>query len=277
MGRPRKSLTAHDATIPALGLGTWDLRGDTCIARVADALELGYRHIDTAEMYDNHREVGAGIRRSRVDREQVFLTTKVWRDDLTRRGVLASTERALTELGTEYVDLLLIHWPSDDVPLEHTLDAMLELRAQGKVRHLGVSNFAPPWLERAVAHAPIVCNQIEYHPFLAQDDALLQIREHGLALIAYCPLAHGRVATNAVLREIGQAHRKSPAQVALRWLLQQDSVGAIPKAADRRHLEQNFDVFDFCLDDLQMHRVGELADRGERLPERQLVRGRRGR
>jgi len=258
-----ETLEARGARIPALGFGTWQLTGGTCAKRVREALEIGYRHLDTAQMYENEEEVGRGMRDASVDREEVFLTTKLWLDNLTRRAVRESTEGSLRRLGTEYLDLLLIHWPSEEVPLEETLEAMSALREEGRIRHLGVSNFPPSWLARADEAAPVVCDQVEYHPLLSQERLLESVRERGLALVAYSPLAHGLVAKEKALTEIGREHDKSAAQVALRWLLQQDAVGVIPKAASRRHMEENLDVFDFELDAEEMRRIAAL-DRGER-------------
>jgi 2,5-diketo-D-gluconate reductase B len=260
-----KIIKAGDAEIPGLGFGTWQLQGQACADRVADALGVGYRHLDTAQMYENHAQVGAGMRRSGVVRESIFLTTKLWFDSLHRAAVRRSTEESLRDLGTDYVDLLLIHWPNEEVPLQETLDAMLEQREKGRVRHIGVSNFPPSWLEEAADAAPVVCDQVEYHPLLSQDPVLGPIRGRGLALIAYSPLAHGELLEHPVLREIAGAHGRTPAQVALRWLIQQSQVGAIPKAASRDHLQQNFQIFDFNLGDDEMQRLHGLAKReGER-------------
>jgi 2,5-diketo-D-gluconate reductase B len=259
-----RTLPARDAEIPRLGLGTWRLSGSLCEARVADALAIGYRHVDTAQKYENQREVGRGIRRGGVDREEVFLTSKLWIENLQPDAVVVTTEDSLRELGTDYLDLLLIHWPSDEINLERTLDAMLMLRDYDRIRHLGVSNFPPSWLESATLHAPVVCDQVEYHPFLSQDHLLKPIRERGMALVAYSPLARGRVMEDETLAEIGAAHRRSAAQVALRWLLQQDAVAAIPKASSRDHLEQNLQVFDFALSAEEMQSIHDLAERGER-------------
>jgi len=257
--------TEGAARIPALGLGTWQVQGRTCADRVADALAVGYRHVDTAQAYDNEEDVGRGLRRGAVGRDEVFLTTKLWRENLTRDAVLRTSEESLSRLGTDYVDLLLIHWPSDQVPVEETLDAMREIQERGRARHLGVSNFPPSWLERAAAHTTLVCDQVEYHPLLSQDHLLGPLRERGMALVAYSPLAHGEIPKCETLAEIGRAHGKSASQVALRWLVQQEGVRAIPKAASREHLEENFRVFDFDLDPAEMERIHALATRnGER-------------
>lgn len=255
--------TIQDTYIPALGLGTWQLTGEDCRTGVAHALDLGYRHIDTAQAYENEREVGQGLADASVDRSDIFLTTKVWRTNLAPDAVRTSTEESLRKLGTDYVDLLLIHWPVDDVPLEDTLDAMLQLRDEGKTRQIGVSNFTPSLVQQAVDHvageAPIFANQVEYHPFLDQRDLLMLARQHDFTLTAYSPLARGKVLNEEVIQNIAALHGKSAAQVALRWLLQQDKVTAIPKAKSAEHRAANFDVFDFELDEAEMDKISTLA------------------
>lgn len=265
MTKPVPTVPARGARIPALGFGTWQLEGRTCTERVADALAVGYRHVDTAKKYENHEAVGAGLRRSGVDREEIFLTSKVWFEDLAHDDVIASTEASLKELDTDYLDLLLIHWPNPRVPLEETLGAMRELQEKGRVRHLGVSNFPPSWVEQAVEHATLVCNQVEYHPLLSQQKLLEVLRANDMALVAYSPLAHGEGLDHPVLEEIARAHDRSPAAVALRWLVSQEGVAAIPKAASREHLEENFRIFEFELDEEEIRRIHALAEReGER-------------
>jgi diketogulonate reductase-like aldo/keto reductase len=252
------------ARVPALGLGTWELRGEDCTRAVEHALAIGYRHIDTAQGYANEAEVGAGLRRSGVQREAIFLTTKVRPRHFRRADLLASTEDSVRALGVEAVDLLLLHWPNPDVPLEETLLALHEARDRGLARHVGVSNFAPSLLLRALAAGPTLTNQVEYHPFLAQERLLALAEAHDLLLTAYSPVARGRVLDDPTLVAIGQRHGKSPAQVALRWLLQQPRVVAIPKAASPDKQASNLAVFDFDLDDDEMRRISGLA-RGERL------------
>lgn len=252
-------LEANGARIPALGFGTWQLEGQTCSDRVSDALAVGYRHIDTAKQYGNHEAVGAGLARSDVDREEIFLTSKVWFEDLAYHDVIASTEASLKELGTDYLDLLLIHWPNPTIPLEETLGAMMALREQGRVHHLGVSNFPPSWVARALELAPLVCDQVEYHPRLSQRFLLQLLRENGMALVAYSPLAHGEGLDDPVLEEIARRHDRTPAEVALRWLLSQSGVSAIPKTASREHLIQNFHVFEFALSEEEMRQLHALA------------------
>ena len=250
--------TIKGEKVPALGLGTWRLSGEECRRVVERALALGYRHIDTAQMYRNEDEVGKGMQSSGVNREEVFLTTKVWPSDFSYKRIIETTRESLKRLRTDRVDLLLMHWPSQGVPLEETLSAMRELQEEGSVRHIGVSNFPPSMVEDATRHAEIFCNQVEYHPYQAQDDLLEQAKEMDYLLTAYSPVAKGRASNDATLKEIGEAHGKTPAQVALRWLVQQDKVAAIPKAASEDHLKSNLDIFDFELSDEEMERIFAL-------------------
>ncbi len=259
-------LRGPDGTMPALGFGTWALRDDAGRRAVLCALETGYRHVDTAEMYGNEKPVGDALRRSDVPREDVFLVTKVSQDHLDASGVRHALRGSLDRLQTDYVDLLLIHWPSTTgVPLAETLGTMAELRAEGRVRHVGVSNFTVALLEEAqrVSPVPIFCNQVEYHPYLSQQPVLECCRAGGILLVAYCPLARGRVFQDTVLQEIGQGHGKTAGQVTLRWLLQQPGVGAIPRSGSAEHIHENFDVFDFELSEEEMQRIFELHH-GER-------------
>jgi 2,5-diketo-D-gluconate reductase B len=241
---------AFGMEVPALGLGTWKMRGHMCSEAVRHALSLGYRHVDTARAYDNEEAVGRGLRQAPVDREDVFLTTKLWRDELRPRVVATAAADSMRALDVDYLDLVLVHWPCDEVPLEHTLDAMLELVEQQRVRAIGLSNVTPSLLDRALAHtdALLTC-QVEYHPFLSQQALLERCREHGMLLTAYSPLARGGVADHAVVRSIAERHEATPAQVALAWLLRQEAVIAIPKAATPAHREDNLAALELHLDD----------------------------
>ena len=247
--------------VPALGLGTWQLTGDECVEAVRDALELGYRHIDTAEAYENEEEVGRGIREAGVDRDEIFLVSKVWFDHLDRGSLLRAAESSLRKLGTDYLDLLLIHWPNPEISLVEPLGAMVELKGKGTIRHIGVSNFTPSLVEQASEVTPIFCNQVECHPYLPQDELRRQAIEAGYMLAAYCPLARGEVMDDEVLNEIGGRHDKTPAQVTLRWHVQREPVAAIPKAASAKHRRANLDIFDFELSDEEMERIGSLSKR----------------
>ncbi len=245
--------------VPSLGLGTYRLTGEACERAVGRALSMGYRHVDTAQMYGNEAEVGRGMENSGVDRGEVFLTTKVWPSNFARDRVLQKTRESLKKLRTEYIDLLLMHWPSHGgTPLGETLGAMRELQEEGSVRHIGVSNFSPSLVEEAAGHAEIFCDQVEYHVYRGQDAVLDQARSMDYLLTAYTPLSHGRVGDDPTLREIGEAHAKTAAQVALRWLVQQEKVSAIPKATGEEHLASNLDVFDFELSAEEMDHVSSL-------------------
>ncbi|MBW3618967.1 MAG: aldo/keto reductase [Actinobacteria bacterium] len=260
-----RHLDVSDVRVPVLGFGTWQLEGEAAYTGVRDALDLGYRHIDTAKLYGNEEEVGRAIADSGVDRDELFLTTKVWRTDATREGVHASAEASLRRLGVDHVDLLLIHWPAEEVaPVEETVAALDEVREEGRTRAIGVSNYPTDLLRRAIDVAPIVTDQVEYHPFLDQDKVAGVLREHGLFLTAYSPIAQGEVLEDETLREIGEEHGKSPVQVSLRWLLQQPGVVAIPRSSSRDHIAANLDVFDVELSDDEMERISGLA-RGQRL------------
>lgn len=255
------------ARMPALGLGTWAMRGTEAVRAVRQALDIGYRHIDTAQMYENEEEVGRAIEESGVDRSAVWLTTKIDNTNHAFEKVKSSTEESLRKLRTDYVDLLLIHWPVfEDASLAETLDAMAELRYAGKVRHLGVSNFSTALVAEAVDDLghEILCNQIEYHPYLTQNAVKAVCAKRGVIVTAYCPIVRGRVANDPVLNAIGIDHGKTAAQVTLRWLVQQDGVAAIPKAASKANARANFDIFDFELSADEMARIDGLAH-GQRL------------
>ena len=246
--------------IPALGFGTWELRGATAQALVEAALAIGYRHIDTAQMYGNEAEVGAALRASGLPREAYFLTTKIWPDHF-RGGEL---ERAAAErvrlLGT-VPDLLLLHWPNPSIPLTETIPALNHAVELGHTKEIGISNFTTALIDEAVrlSPRPLVTNQVEYHPFLSQAPVLGRCREHGLALTAYCPLARGRVFKDPALARIGKTHGKGPGQVALRWLVQQEGVIAIPRSSSEAHARSNFEIFDFELSEAEMAEITELT------------------
>src|SRR3954447_6920104 len=258
MADENQVVRVQGAEVPALGFGTWLIEGDDAREAVRDALELGYRQIDTARGYGNEREGGIGLRESGVPREEIWLTTKVPHDEAQPAQVRRAAEESLRRLGTDYVDVLLRHWRSPDVPLEETIVALDLLRRDGKARHIGVSNFPAGHLERALEVAPLLCDQVEYHPFLDQAKLLQVAEEHDVLITAYSPLAHGKVPDDATLREIGEAHGKTAGQVALRWLLDQPHVSPIPKASSHERRVENFEVFDFELSDEERQRIDEL-------------------
>jgi len=253
-----ETIEVQGTRVPRLGFGTWQITGSDATEAVRDALEIGYRQIDTARMYGNEKEVGAGLASSGVDRSEIFLTTKIFPGEFEPDDLKAATEESLRALGTDYLDLLLLHWPDPDVPLERTLGAMVDLREAGTIRNLGVSNFPAGMLSEALEHAPVFCDQVEYHPFLGQDRLLKLARERDVLVTAYSPLAHGKVPGDATLTEIGEAHGKTAGQVALRWLLDQPNVSPIPKASSHARRVENFEVFDFQLTDDERAQIDGL-------------------
>ncbi len=255
-----RTVTVQGVEVPKLGFGTWLVDGEAAYDGVRDALELGYRHVDTARAYGNEREVGRAIADSGVPRDELWLTTKVWRDDAAGGDVERVFVEQLADLRVDYVDLLLLHWPAEP-PLVQTLGAMEELRARGVVRHVGVSNFPSHLLRQALDLAPIFTDQVEYHPYLPQGAVMHECLEHDVLLTAYSPFAHGYVHDDPVLREIGARHGKSAGQVSLRWLLDQPHVAAIPKASSHERRAENLDVFDFELDDDERAAVAALSRR----------------
>jgi 2,5-diketo-D-gluconate reductase B len=257
---------AHGARIPLLGLGTWELKGRTCARIVEQALRLGYRHVDTAQMYDNEREVGEGVRASGVKRQDVVVTTKVWPSHFTARDFARAAKERLVQLRLSEVDLLLLHWPNPAVPLGETIGALCQAKKDGLARHVGVSNFTVALIEEAVKHAtvPLVCNQIEAHPFLDQSKVIAACARHGMAVVAYSPIARGRANSDPVLVRVGRAHGKTPAQVCLRWLVQQN-IAVIPRTSRLERLSENLAIFDFALSPAEMAEIGKLARRDGRI------------
>ena len=256
--------TIQGTPVPALGFGTWQLRGEACLDSVLDALALGYRHIDTAQGYDNEDQVGRALEASGVPRDAIFLVSKVRPSHYAYEDALRSSRESLRALGVSHIDLMLMHWPNPEIPVEETLEALSVLQQEGSIRHVGVSNFPPTLLMRAERALPLFANQVEYHPFLEQRALLQHAEELDLLLTAYSPVAKGAVADDPVLKEIAETHGKSPVQVALRWLIQQPRVAAIPKAATHAHRAANLDLFDFELAGEEMERIHALA-RDERL------------
>ena len=259
-------IEANGAKIPAIGLGTWELRGRTCARLVEQALRLGYRHLDTAQVYENEREVGEGLRASGVRREEIFVTTKVWTTHFAPNDLERSTKESVAKLRLSEIDLLLLHWPNPQVPLSETLGALARVKQLGMVRHIGVSNFTVALIDEAVAACPepLACDQVEYHPYLDQTKVREACARHGMALVAYSPVAKGRIKDDATLTRIGRAHGKTAAQVCLRWLVQQN-VPAIPRTSRIERLSENIDVFDFALSDEDMEEISGMASPKGRL------------
>ena len=264
--QPIPSVEAKDASIPLIGLGTWDLRGRACARVVEQALRLGYRHIDTAEMYDNEREVGEGLHASGVKRNAVFVTTKIWPSHFAPRELERAARDCLVRLRLSEVDLLLLHWPNPQIPLAETLGALGKVKRDGLARHIGVSNFTVALIEQATALSsePLVCNQIECHPYLDESKVIAACREHGMAVVAYSPIARGNVRNDEVLRRIGATHKKTAAQICLRYLVQQ-SIVVIPRTSKVERLSENAAIFDFTLSAGEMAEIAALASRGGRI------------
>ena len=259
---------ADGARIPAIGLGTWELRGRTCARLVEQALKLGYRHIDTAQAYDNEREVGEGLRASGVRRGDVFVTTKIWTTHFAPNDLERSTRESLAKLHLSHVDLLLLHWPNPRVPLQETLGALAHVRKLGMARHIGVSNFTVALIDEAVAACPepLVCDQVEYHPYLDQTKVKEACARHGMAVVAYSPVAKGRIKNDQTLAQIGQTYGKTAAQVCLRRLVQQN-VAAIPRTSRIERLSENIDIFDFALSDDEMSLICRMGSARGRLTD----------
>ena len=255
------SITLNNKTdIPILGLGTWRLSGDETINVVKKALKIGYNHIDTAEMYGNEKEIGDAIKD--VDRAKLFLTSKVWYDNLHYQDVLSVCRESLRKLGTNYLDLYLIHWPNPSIDMKETFQALKKLYSEGTIKAVGVSNFTIKNLKLALAvcqslSLPITVNQVEFHPFLYQESLLNFCRENHISLTAYRPIAKGLVNDNLIIRQIAQKYQKSPAQITLRWLTQLDII-TIPKASSEEHLTENINIFDFKLEKSDMKKMKEV-------------------
>jgi len=260
-----RSFTKSGLSIPSIGLGTWELRGQECKRVVREALEAGYRHIDTAAMYENESEVGSGIVDSGVDRKEVFLTTKINTIEVNNEGIVDAFHKSLSDLKTDYVDLLLIHWPTFSTNLGDMLEIMYGIKESQKARAIGVSNFNSTLLNECtrLGFEDIYCNQVEYHPFLSQEILLKKMNEMDVIPVAYCPICRGDVAKDSVIMNLSEKYNKTPAQVTLRWLIQQQSV-AIPKTSKLHRMKENIDIYDFEIVDQDMDRIHGLA-RGQRL------------
>ena len=257
--------TAERREMPPIGIGTWqNTNPEECRNAVGTALELGYRHVDTAQAYDNEEYVGDGIAAADVDREDIFLATKVWIDSLEPVGVRRTTEASLDRLGVEYVDLLYVHWPADTYVPDRTLPTFEELRADGLIEHVGVSNFEPEQLERArsVLDVPIFANQVEMHPLLQQTELREYMADTDIELVAYSPLARGAVFDVPEISEIADEHGVSEAQVSLAWLREKGAT-PIPKATTEEHIADNWESLDLALDSAEIEVIDDL-DRTER-------------
>jgi diketogulonate reductase-like aldo/keto reductase len=255
-----QAVEAKGARIPIIALGTSGLRGPDCARLVHEAAKLGYRHFDTAQMYDNETEVGEGLRASGLQRDDYFLTTKVWPNNFHEKDFARAVRESLARLKHSHVDLLLLHWPSKDVPVAETLGALAQAKKDGLTKHVGVSNFTVALLDEAakLSPEPLVCDQIELHPYLDGSKVVAACKKHGMAVVAYCPIARGRLTGDAILTRIGKGYGKSAAQVSLRYLTQQGFI-VLPRTSKVERLKENADIFDFSLTDAEMTEIVGLS------------------
>ena len=253
--------------IPKIGFGTWKLKDETAQMCVARAIAAGYRMIDTAQAYENETHVGRGIADAQTPREQLWVTTKIWMSEFKDGDLQASLERSLERLKLDHVDLVLLHWPNKDVPLDETLGALNDAHDRGMTRNIGVSNFTVGQMGEAVrlSKAPILTNQVEYHPFIDQAPVLEAAHALGMSVTAFSPLAQGQVFDSDVLKEIGETYGKSPAQVTMRWFVQQPGLIAIPRSSSPDHIASNADIEDFELSPQEMGRITALKANHQRL------------
>jgi 2,5-diketo-D-gluconate reductase B len=253
-------LQTQGISLPRLGLGTFRMQGDVCRAAVESALALGYRHIDTAEMYANEEAIGAALAASGVARKELHVTTKVWNENLAPDAMRRAFDTSLKKLRLDHVDLYLVHWPAPNMNLPAMFETLMKLKQEGRTRAIGVANFNIALLKTVVEDigAPIACNQIEYHVMLDQTKVKKYLDAKSIPLVAYCPLAQGRAASDPTLLAIGKKHGASAAQVALKWLLDQDGVAAIPKASRTESQKANFDALNIGLDDEDIKAIAGL-------------------
>jgi 2,5-diketo-D-gluconate reductase B len=253
-------LRTQGISLPRLGLGTYRMQGDVCRAAAESALGLGYRHIDTAEMYGNEDAIGAAIAAAKVARKDLHVTTKVWNENLAPDAMRRAFDASLKKLRLDHVDLYLVHWPAKNMNLPKMFETLMKLREEGRTRAIGVANFNIALLKTVVEEikAPIACNQVEYHVMLDQTPLRKYLKSKSIPLVAYCPLAQGKAASNETLTAIGRKHGASAAQVALKWLLDQDGVAAIPKASRAESQKANLDALNVGLDDEDMQAIAGL-------------------
>lgn len=267
-----KTILANGAEIPCLGFGTWEIDGHKGRDVVRKALEIGYRHFDTAAGYGNEADIGVALR-AWTNREDLFVTTKVWPTQFEPALFRESVLRSVDALGVGAVDLLLLHWPNPDLPLSVPVEGLNWAVENGYARHIGVSNFTSRLIAECcqLSERPIAVNQVEYHPFLNQSAVLNACRTRGIAVTAYCPIARGRVSLNETILKIASAHARTPNQVALRWLVQQDMVAAIPRTSNPGRAKENFDIFDFELTGEDMRAIASQADpKGRLVPDEEM-------
>jgi diketogulonate reductase-like aldo/keto reductase len=245
--------------VPALGLGTYKLDGRAGEEAISVAISIGYRHLDTAQFYRNEDVVGNAVKRSGINRKEFFIVTKVWPGDFNKRNFVPNVERSLRLLKSDYIDLLLLHWPSDEATNDRAVELLAECHTKGYARLIGVSNFSIAQLKRAQRRAPIFCNQVEYNPYRNQQEMLKYVQENELLMTAYSPLAVGRIERDKTLTSLAEKYQKTPGQIVLRWLLQQKNVSPIPKANNEKHLKENRDVFDVEISEEDMEVMYKLG------------------
>lgn len=248
--------------MPTLGFGTWQLTGNECQRCVETALETGYRHLDTARMYKNEAEVGQGIAAAGLPREDLFVTSKMWMEDLSPAAVEQSVADSLDALKLDYMDLYLIHWPNPEYDLAVTLEALAKEKEKGRIKHVGLSNHTAAMVQEALQVTPIFCNQVEYHLYLSQNTLLDLCRENDILLTAWSPLAKGRMFDEPAVQAIAEKYGKSTGQVALRWLIEQDHVATFPRSSNAKRIAENFDIWDFALDDIDQAAIENLPKDG---------------
>ena len=252
--------TKNNVDIPSIGLGTWDLRGKEGENVIQVALDVGYRHIDTAQMYENEKEVGNAIINSKIEREKLFITTKIYTLVVKNNGIKDSFEKSLINLKTDYVDLLLIHFPAFTTNLNDMLEILFELKENDKAKNIGISNFNHNLVNDCIklGYKDIFCNQVEYHPYLEQNNLIRVLKEYNILPVAYSPLAKGKLLNDKVILNMSKKYTKQPAQIILRWLNQQGWI-AIPKSANEKRMKENMNIFDFTISEKDMNLLHGLA------------------
>lgn len=255
----------ENRAVPAIGLGTYLIKGKEAILIFEEAIEMGYHHLDTAQFYYNEAEIGTAVKNSSVDRDDLFITTKVWPTNLTKEKFIPSIEESLDKLQTDYVDLLLIHWHNPDLELEAYIHQLMEAQVQQKCRFIGVSNFNIDLLQKTLDFgAAIKCNQVEYHPLLNQQKLKMWQDKNHIPLTAYCPLAQGRMIKNPAILALANKHNKDSGQIVLRWMMQQNNIIAIPKSSNPKRLQSNKAIFDFELSTEDMTQINQLNNPSQR-------------
>jgi 2,5-diketo-D-gluconate reductase B len=269
------TISAHGAHIPVVGYGTMLFpEPERAVELIAHSLECGYRHIDTARKYGSEQWVGEGVRASGLPREDIWVTTKVTEEHAKADDFARSLDTSLKTLGLDYVDLLLIHWPQPNVPLEETLGALAKAKREGQAKNIGVSNFTVALIEEAMGKCPepLFTNQIEYHAYIRQDKIIAACRKHGLLVTCHVPLARGEVMKDPVIQAVANAHGKTSAQIALKWLIQQPDIVVVPRALEVSEIEENIDLFDFDLSEDEMTRISALRDKNRRIVDPEVRR-----